>query len=78
MNRQELERALNDLKVSPDEYSLEGSLSRWDVVVLSRTYAGWSVIYMDERGNQERLASFATEDEACIYIYAEFKRLKKR
>ena len=48
MNRQELERALNDLKVSPDEYSLEGSLSRWDVIVLSRTYAGWSVIYVDE------------------------------
>ncbi|WP_373810615.1 hypothetical protein [Porphyromonas macacae] len=75
MNREELKKELNRLKVKQSEYSLDGSMANWDTIVLVQEYKRWRVIYVDERGHQEELKSFKKEDEACMYIYNEFKRL---
>ena len=64
MNREELKKELNRLKVKQSECSLDGSMANWDTIVLVQEYKRWRVIYVDERGHQEELKSFKKEDEA--------------
>ena len=74
MNKVELSKQLQSMGISPNKYSLEGSVATWDTIVLVKNYNIWKVLYIDERGNQNELASFKTENDACKFIYNEFKR----
>lgn len=78
MNKVELSKQLQSMGISPNKYSLEGSVATWDTIVLVENYNIWNVLYInvlyiDERGNQNELASFKTENDACKFIYNEFK-----
>ena len=75
MNIIELKAKLNELGVEPNEYSLEGSVANWNTIVLYKNYSIWEVFYVDERGNRDDKHTFHSENEACEYIYEEFKRL---
>lgn len=75
MNIIELKAKLNELGVEPNEYSLEGSVANWNTIVLYKNYNIWEVFYIDERGNRDDKNTFQSENEACEYIYEEFKRL---
>lgn len=73
MNKKELAKQLLSMGISPHEYSLEGSIATWDTIVLVEDYSMWKVLYIDEHGNQNELVSFKTEDDACKFIYNEFR-----
>ena len=77
MNKVELSKQLHSMGISPNKYSLEGSVATWDTIVLVENYNIWKVLYIDEHGNQNELASFKTENEACKFIYNEFKWKEK-
>ncbi|MCS6973596.1 MAG: hypothetical protein N2044_05610 [Cyclobacteriaceae bacterium] len=76
MNREELKQKLDELKVYPGFYSLEGELLP-DRIVLYQNYAKWEVFYFDERGNRDNEKVFFSESEACNYIYEHFKKQKE-
>jgi|GEM_PF-223823 len=63
MNKVELSKQLQSMGISPNKYSLEGSVATWDTIVLVENYNIWKVLYIDERGNQNELASFKTEND---------------
>ena len=44
---------------------------------LYKNYSIWEVFYIDERGNRDDKHTFHSENEACEYIYEEFKRIFK-
>jgi hypothetical protein len=67
MNRSELEKLLVQEGVSPLAYSLGGGLPS-EQYVLDQSPRGWSVYY-SERGRRTRERSFASEDEACRYLF---------
>ena len=52
MNKVELSKQLQSMGISPNKYSLEGSVATWDTIVLVENYNIWNVLYIDERGNQ--------------------------
>jgi hypothetical protein len=68
MNREDLKLKLDDLKVSPEFYSLEGNFLP-DRIVLFHNYSKWEVCYFDERGNRDNEQIFSSENEACVFIY---------
>ena len=76
MNKNELKTKLNLLVVDPQAYSLEGELIP-DSIVLFNSYHDWVVFYLDERGGRNDEKVFASENEACTYIYNLFKESKK-
>ena len=76
MNREELLIRLDELKVKATQYSLYGDLLP-DRIVLYNSYNDWIVFYLDERGNRNDQKTFSSENEACNYIYEEFKDLNK-
>ncbi len=62
MNKVELSKQLQSMGISPNKYSLEGSVATWDTIVLVKNYNIWKVLYIDERGNQNELARMIVED----------------
>ncbi len=76
MNREQLIIKLNEIKVKATQYSLYGDLLP-DRIVLYNSYNDWVVFYLDERGNRRDQITFSSENEACNYIYEEFKDLNK-
>lgn len=75
MNRLELKVKLDLLGVNPRLYSLNGELNP-DAVVLYDNRQCWEVFYYDERGGRNNIHFFPNENEACEYIFQEFKSLK--
>jgi hypothetical protein len=75
MNKKSLKKSLDNLKVNPAFYSLEGELLP-DRLILNKNYIIWEVFYFDERGNINNLKKFTEEEEACLYIYDYFKKHK--
>lgn len=73
MNREELKRRLDELRVNPGFYSLNGELLP-DRLVLYRSYDTWTVFYLDERGNRHDEQIFFSEEEACSYLYERLKQ----
>lgn len=76
MDRNELKKKLDELKVRSTQYSLDGELLP-DRIVLYQSYDDWNVFYFDERGNRDSEKTFNSESDACFYIYKEFKELMK-
>ncbi len=76
MNKLELKEKLNELGIDENQYSLEGELLT-DRIVLYHSYHEWRVFYFDERGNEDQKVIFNSEEDACKYIYKEFKEMKE-
>lgn len=77
MKIDELKCKLINLEVNPSWYSLNGELEV-DRLVLFRIYSVWQVLYVDDRGNQEEIAVFGTEEEAGQFLYDTlFEHLKR-
>ena len=76
MNKNDLIKKLEELKIKPTQYSLNGDLLP-DRVVLCNSYNDWIVFYLDERGKRRDEKIFHSEKEACEYIYKDFKDLKR-
>ena len=76
MNKHELIEKLDELKIKPTLYSLNGDLLP-DRIILYNSYSDWIVFYLDERGNRRDEKIFHSESEACRYIYEDFKDLKR-
>lgn len=76
MNKKDLNKELDLLKVNQDFYSLNGDLTP-DTIVLYENYDFWEVFYFDERGNINNKKVFKSEKEACLYIYNLFVKSKE-
>lgn len=68
MDRIELKKKLDLLKVNSSTYSLEGELVS-DSIILYNSYSTWTVFYLDERGGRNDEKEFVSEEKACEYIY---------
>jgi hypothetical protein len=67
MTKNELSRILYDLDVPPDIYRLDGS--HFELAhVLAREASGW-VVFLSERGGQSGRREFASERDACTYLF---------
>ena len=68
MNVRELIIKLEEEKIPPRWYSINGSLSS-DIYVLRQVYDYWEFFYVDERGNQNNdYRRFNNEEDACGYL----------
>jgi hypothetical protein len=70
MNTQELNKKLDDAKINPQYYSLngfEGGIYN-DRIILEKEGAHW-LVYYTERGNKYDIHVFNTEDEACLFLF---------
>ena len=76
MNKSDLITELQKLKVSEEEYSLEGELI-FDRVILYHSYEEWRVFYLDERGGRNDERVFNSECEACWHIFKLFREAKE-
>ena len=76
MNKVELSKQLQSMGISPNKYSLEGSVATWDTIVLVKNYNIWKVLYIDERGNQNELASFKMMHASLFIMSLNEKRGK--
>jgi hypothetical protein len=68
MDQRDLREALDWCEVRRDVYSLEGSPIE-NTLCLDRDGRGWIVFFL-ERGERGGLRSFATEHDACEYVFA--------
>lgn len=75
MNKIELKKKLDLLRVNSHRYSLDGELLA-DKIILYNSYHKWEVFYLDERGGRNNEKIFYSENEACEYIYKLFKESK--
>lgn len=76
MNREILEKKLEEKGVKNIYYSLYGELKP-DSIVLYQNYKKWEVFYFSERGEKENEKIFFSESEACEYIYNNLIEAKK-
>ncbi len=72
MDREELKKKMDLLKINPNQYSLYGDLKS-DAIILYPNYSKWEVFYLDERGGRNDERVFLSEQEACNYIYRLFE-----
>jgi hypothetical protein len=69
MNREELKKRLEEQGIPNTWYSLYGERTP-DSYVLERSIVNkWSIIYFGERGKVEKIASFDSEEQVCLYFY---------
>lgn len=71
MDRIKLKKKLDDLKVTPVEYSLYGTLEP-DRMILFEFYGKWIVFYLDSFSHRTNEKTFYSEDEACKYMLEQF------
>lgn len=64
MNRDELRRQLDEAKVNPHSYSLDGGLPSESYVISDDGYGVWAVYY-SERGIRSSEIKFNSESGAC-------------
>jgi hypothetical protein len=76
MDKKELQNKLDFLGVDSNQYSLEGELNPYSII-LYHSYNNWNVFYLDERGGRDNENIFHSESEACKYIYKLFKEYKE-
>lgn len=75
MNIATLREKLEMLGITPNEYSLNEGLYP-DRVILHDDYVKWEVFYFSERGTRHNERIFASEREACEYMYSIFDPVK--
>lgn len=75
MNKEALKLKLDLLGVNPIQYSLNGEL-KLDSIILFYSNTVWEVFYQDERGGKNDQKRFASESDACEYIFKIFKDAK--
>lgn len=67
MTKLDLKKLLEEEKINPTLYSLEGGLPN-EAFCLNKNSEFWEVYY-SEKGNKSGLKKFDTENEACKYFY---------
>ena len=72
MDTCQLKQKLDELEISTDAYSLDGTLSP-DRMVLFHDFKEWIVLYLDQEGGRNNIKTFASESEACSYLYNYYK-----
>jgi hypothetical protein len=72
VNREELQKALDELGVDPRSYRLSSSAES-DVYVLERSQGGWAVFY-SERGERNDEVWVPDEAEACTIFFERLRR----
>jgi hypothetical protein len=77
MTKKELEKKLDEIEVPSNYYDLNGNQSP-DTLVLNRLGSLWEVYYIEMRGEKRQEGIFATEEEACEFIYQHYLELTKR
>jgi hypothetical protein len=68
MNTGQLKQKLDELEISAEAYSLDGTPSP-DRMILLRDFREWIVLYVDPQGEKSNVKTFASESEACSYLY---------
>ncbi len=74
MDRADLLSALKEKGINESLYSLDGMHSQsesYSIVQENEKYC----VYYKERGKASQLAKELTEEEACNYVYSEFKSM---
>ena len=68
MTRQQLKQKLDDLEIDPAFYSLDGNGAPGQMVLVQDEQA-WNVFYFDLEDGRTNLRTFASESDACNYLY---------
>ncbi|HMO40279.1 MAG TPA: hypothetical protein PKC76_13875 [Saprospiraceae bacterium] len=76
MNINELTSALKDLGIPPNYFSILEGLKP-DSIILDFYHGIWKVFYFSERGQESDEHMFSNEEEACMYVYNKFKKMKE-
>ena len=69
MNWVDLKRALEESKIRPDCYSLNGGLPNEEYCLSFNANSQLWEVYYSERGDKNSLREFEDEDAACGYFY---------
>lgn len=77
MNINELKEKLNKSGIGPRYYSV-GITVDADRYIIYSSSNQWIVFYQDERGGRNEEKIFATESEACSYLYEKLLELSVR
>lgn len=72
MDTCQLKQKLDELEISTEAYSLDGTLSP-DRMVLFHDFKEWIVLYLDQEGERNNVKTFSSESEACSYLYNYYK-----
>ena len=72
-NKEELRRALDELGISPDKYSLSGERKQGCLVLERNNKSLWDVFEQSNRRTGHYHAVDCSESEACQKIYDEFR-----
>lgn len=75
MKKYELKNALNKMGIHSHHYNLDGTGRDDERLCLECTNGKWSVYY-SERGVKTTNITFASEEEACQYIYERLCQMK--
>ena len=83
MNLNELHIKLRELGISEDRYYLHGLYgstnddNKLSLIIKKGMHTTEYEVYFKERGEKHSVRLFATEDDACQYIYKRLKENKK-
>jgi hypothetical protein len=75
MNRVQLKKELDKLQIPQYAYSLYGGIEI-NKIILEKG-GKWRIYTIDERGNDDEIGLFNTEEEACDFFYNEMVKWKK-
>jgi hypothetical protein len=72
MDTGQLKKKLDELEISSEAYSLDGTPSP-DRMILFHHSQEWIVLYIDPDGERNNVRTFSSESEACAYLYNYYK-----
>jgi hypothetical protein len=75
MNRFQLKEELDKLQIPQYAYSLYGGVEINKTIL--EEGGKWRIYTIDERGNDDEIGLFGTEEEACDFFYGEMLKWKK-
>jgi len=76
MNTNQLISELHELGILPNYFSILEGLKP-DSIILDYYHGIWKVFYFSERGQESDEHIFSSEEDACLYIYNKFKKMKE-
>jgi hypothetical protein len=76
MNVEELRRAVQDLRINPNFYSILETKAM-EGLVLEKKGSNWEIFELDERGGVHNTQVFENEDAACFYFLCKLEDSKE-
>lgn len=72
MTLDQLKANIQNYKIPEGWYSINEGL-KWDAYILSKTNSYWEYFYNDEKGNQDDITIFQSEEDAFDFLWNKLK-----